>query len=52
MRELTFSAPSTWRTTHPGAFVGILVLKDVGNPSSNAALAERKIELREIVSGG
>jgi DNA/RNA-binding domain of Phe-tRNA-synthetase-like protein len=45
MRELTFSASSNWRTTYPQAFVGILVLKDVVNPSSNAALEERKTEL-------
>jgi len=34
-----------WRTTFPGAVVGTLVMRDVVNPESHAALDQRKQEL-------
>lgn len=37
----------TWKTTHPGAAVGILALRDVTNPEHHPALEARKAELEQ-----
>ena len=46
-----FSVTDTWKTTYPGAAVGVLALGNVANPKRSAELDERKAELeREIRS--
>ncbi len=37
----------TWKTTYPGAVVGILAMRDVVNPDHHPALDARKAELEE-----
>jgi DNA/RNA-binding domain of Phe-tRNA-synthetase-like protein len=37
----------TWKTTYPGAAVGILAMRDVTNPKHHAELDARKAELEE-----
>lgn len=40
-----FSTTERWKSLHPGATVGMMVLNDVANPKENPALEERKQEL-------
>ena len=40
-----FTISEAWKTTYPGAVVGILAMRDVANPKRHAALDERKKEL-------
>ena len=40
-----FSVCEGWKTTYPGAAVGILALRDVANPAQHPALERRKEEL-------
>ena len=52
MMEILIS--KAWHTRYPGAFMGIMVLRDVFNPSNNSLLDEKKKEvenhLRTIIS--
>jgi len=52
---LSISATDEWRTTHPGAVIGLLELSGVENPLSSPKLDERKREtearLRERYKG-
>ena len=52
---LSISTSDEWRTSHPGAAIGVLELSGVENTSSSAALNERKREvearLRERFKG-
>ena len=40
-----FTILEAWKTTYPGAVVGILAMRDVANPKRHPALDERKKEL-------
>lgn len=40
-----FTVSPTWKTTYPGAAVGVLAMRDVANPERHAALDQRKEEL-------
>ncbi len=44
-----FSVTEGWRATWPGAVAGILVMRDVTNPSEHAALDQRKAELENAL---
>ena len=39
----------TWRTTYPGAAVGVLAMRNVANPQHHAALDARKAELESAL---
>jgi len=41
---MVFTVSEAWKTTYPGAAVGILAMRDVANPRHHAALDERKRE--------
>ena len=46
-----FTVSERWKATYPGAFVGILAMRDVANPRHHEALDKRKEELeRELRS--
>jgi DNA/RNA-binding domain of Phe-tRNA-synthetase-like protein len=36
-----------WKTTYPGASIGILAMRDVANPAHHAALEEQKVALED-----
>ena len=40
-----FIVSETWKTTYPGAAVGILAMRNISNPERHAALDKRKEEL-------
>jgi len=40
-----FTVSEEWKTTHPGAAVGILIMQEVVNPQRHTALGERKEKL-------
>jgi DNA/RNA-binding domain of Phe-tRNA-synthetase-like protein len=40
-----FTVSPAWKTTYPGAAVGVLAMRDVANPERHAALDKRKEEL-------
>jgi DNA/RNA-binding domain of Phe-tRNA-synthetase-like protein len=42
-----FIVSETWKTKYPGAFVGILAMRDVANPERHAVLDKRKEELED-----
>jgi len=42
-----FTVSEAWKTTYPGAAVGVLAMRDVANPRRHAALDERKAELED-----
>lgn len=46
-----FQASDTWRTAHPGASVGVLVMSGVVNPEHHAGLNERKDALEQSLRG-
>jgi DNA/RNA-binding domain of Phe-tRNA-synthetase-like protein len=37
----------TWKSTFPGAYAGVLVMRNVSNPAHHAELEKRKLELEE-----
>ena len=44
-----FTVSEGWKTTYPGAAVGVLITQDVANPQRHPALDEREEELeREL----
>jgi DNA/RNA-binding domain of Phe-tRNA-synthetase-like protein len=47
MDKLIFEASHTWKTTYPGAVVGILAVNQVNNPEFCPALEQRKTALEE-----
>jgi len=42
-----FTVSEGWKTTYPGAAVGVLITQDVANPQRHPALDERKEELEK-----
>src|SRR5512139_1161462 len=42
-----FDLSDHWKTTYPHAHVGVLVMRDVSNPSPHAELEQRKIALEQ-----
>ena len=42
-----FEVSSSWKATYPDAFVGVLVMRAVSNPSHHAALENKKSALEE-----
>jgi len=42
-----FTVSEAWKTTYPGAAVGVLAMRDVANPRRHAALDERKAALED-----
>jgi DNA/RNA-binding domain of Phe-tRNA-synthetase-like protein len=42
-----FQISDNWKTTYPDAHIGVLVMRDVNNPSSHAELEQRKIALEQ-----
>ena len=42
---LHFTVTEKWKATYPNASAGVLVMRDVANPTHHAALNERKIQL-------
>ena len=42
-----FEVTPSWKTTYPEAHVGVLIMRDVSNPSSHPALESKKTELEE-----
>jgi DNA/RNA-binding domain of Phe-tRNA-synthetase-like protein len=40
-----FTVSTEWKTAYPGAYIGILAIRDVANPEHHAALDQRKEEL-------
>lgn len=42
-----FTVSEEWKTTYPGAAVGVLAMGDVANPKVHAGLDEKKIALEE-----
>ena len=49
MREFEFELSPSWQATYPGALAGILVLRDVANPSQHTGLDQRKGELENLL---
>ena len=44
-----FEVTEKWRSTYPGAFVGILAMINVSNPKSHIELDKRKKEIEEAL---
>ena len=42
-----FQISDNWKTAYPDAHVGVLVMRDVINPSSHAELEQRKVALEQ-----
>jgi len=42
-----FNVTSAWKSTFPGAHVGVLVMRNVSNPAHHVELEKRKFELEE-----
>src|SRR5688572_32562331 len=42
-----FEVTPSWKTSYPEAHVGVLIMRDVSNPSSHPALESKKAELEE-----
>lgn len=42
-----FTVSEAWRTTYPGAAVGVLAMRDAANPKEHAGLDQKKRELEE-----
>jgi DNA/RNA-binding domain of Phe-tRNA-synthetase-like protein len=42
-----FQISDNWKTAYPAAHIGVLVIRDVSNPSSHAELDQRKIALEQ-----
>ena len=42
-----FQISDNWKTAYPDAHVGVLVVRDVSNPSSHAELEQRKVALEQ-----
>ncbi|HSG43718.1 MAG TPA: phenylalanine--tRNA ligase beta subunit-related protein [Anaerolineales bacterium] len=42
-----FNATSSWKSTFPNAYAGILVMRNISNPAHQAELEKLKIELEE-----
>ena len=36
-----------WKAAYPGAYVGVLAMRNVVNPAEHAALDERRLELED-----
>ena len=44
-----FTVSDAWRTTYPGAAIGVLAMSDVANPESHPELDARKVELENAL---
>jgi DNA/RNA-binding domain of Phe-tRNA-synthetase-like protein len=44
---MRFTASEVWRTTYPGAMIGVLAINNTANPSHHPVLEARKTELEE-----
>ena len=44
---MIFTLSDRWKTTYPGANVGVLAMRDVANPARHAALEQHKQDLEE-----